>query len=92
MRTRHLPLIPLTAAALARDQKLEQFSGRVADSGEGQWTIDAAREACERGSTVLLRGAPGQGHGILDFGAAPAEWLRDRYAGAPAPSSCAEMR
>ncbi|MGW5267113.1 lipase family protein [Rhodococcus sp. NPDC003994] len=57
-----------------------------------QWTIDAAREACELGSTVLLRGAPGQGHGILDFGAAPAEWLRDRYAGAPAPSSCAEVR
>ncbi|MFW0871739.1 lipase family protein [Rhodococcoides corynebacterioides] len=57
-----------------------------------QWTIDAARDACELGSTVLLRGAPGQGHGILDFGAAPAEWFRDRFAGLPAPTSCAEVR
>jgi 6-phosphogluconate dehydrogenase len=37
-------LLDLTAAALARDQKLEQFSGSVADSGEGQWTIQAAME------------------------------------------------
>ena len=37
-------LLDLTAAALAKDQKLEQFSGRVADSGEGHWTIEAAME------------------------------------------------
>ena len=37
-------LLDLTAAGLARDQDLEQFSGHVADSGEGQWTIDAAME------------------------------------------------
>ncbi len=37
-------LLDLTAIALAKDQKLEQFSGHVADSGEGQWTIDAAME------------------------------------------------
>jgi 6-phosphogluconate dehydrogenase len=37
-------LLDLTAAALAKDQKLDQFSGKVADSGEGQWTIDAAME------------------------------------------------
>ena len=37
-------LLDLTAAGLAKDQMLEQFSGRVADSGEGQWTIDAAME------------------------------------------------
>jgi 6-phosphogluconate dehydrogenase len=37
-------LLDLTALGLARDAKLEQFSGRVADSGEGQWTIDAAME------------------------------------------------
>ncbi len=57
-----------------------------------QWTIDAAREACALGGAILLRAAPGQGHGILDFGAAPAEWLRDRFAGTPAPSSCAALR
>lgn len=37
-------LLDLTAAALARDQMLSQFSGRVADSGEGHWTIEAAME------------------------------------------------
>ena len=37
-------LLDLIAAALAKDQKLDQFSGSVADSGEGRWTIDAAME------------------------------------------------
>lgn len=37
-------LLDLQAQALAKDQMLEQFSGNVADSGEGRWTIDAAME------------------------------------------------
>ena len=37
-------LLDLSAAALARDQMLEQFSGHVSDSGEGHWTIAAAME------------------------------------------------
>ncbi|WP_242096228.1 phosphogluconate dehydrogenase (NAD(+)-dependent, decarboxylating) [Sphingomonas sp. CROZ-RG-20F-R02-07] len=37
-------LLDLTAIGLAKDQQLEQFTGNVADSGEGQWTIDAAME------------------------------------------------
>jgi 6-phosphogluconate dehydrogenase len=37
-------LLDLTAQALAGDMTLSKFSGRVADSGEGQWTIDAAME------------------------------------------------
>jgi 6-phosphogluconate dehydrogenase len=37
-------LLDLTAIALAKDGKLEGFSGNVADSGEGRWTIDAAME------------------------------------------------
>ncbi|HEX8485907.1 phosphogluconate dehydrogenase (NAD(+)-dependent, decarboxylating) [Sphingomonas sp.] len=37
-------LLDLSAAALAKDQKLEHFSGHVADSGEGNWTIEAAME------------------------------------------------
>jgi 6-phosphogluconate dehydrogenase len=35
-------LVDLTAAALAEDPALEGFSGRVSDSGEGRWTIQAA--------------------------------------------------
>ena len=35
-------LLDLTANALARDPNLDQFSGRVSDSGEGRWTLAAA--------------------------------------------------
>jgi 6-phosphogluconate dehydrogenase len=35
-------LLDLTAQALHQDPKLEQFSGRVSDSGEGRWTALAA--------------------------------------------------
>ena len=37
-------LLDLSATALASDQKLEKFTGKVADSGEGHWTIEAAME------------------------------------------------
>ncbi|WP_174278927.1 phosphogluconate dehydrogenase (NAD(+)-dependent, decarboxylating) [Sphingomonas bacterium] len=37
-------LLDLTASALAKDMNLASFSGRVADSGEGHWTIEAAME------------------------------------------------
>jgi 6-phosphogluconate dehydrogenase len=37
-------LLDLTAQALAGDVKLDNYSGNVADSGEGRWTIDAAIE------------------------------------------------
>ncbi|WP_298674858.1 phosphogluconate dehydrogenase (NAD(+)-dependent, decarboxylating) [uncultured Sphingomonas sp.] len=37
-------LLDLSAAALAKDHDLSNFSGNVADSGEGRWTIDAAME------------------------------------------------
>jgi 6-phosphogluconate dehydrogenase len=35
-------LLDLTAAALAESPRLEDFGGRVSDSGEGRWTIRAA--------------------------------------------------
>ena len=35
-------LLDLAALALAADPQLAQFVGRVADSGEGRWTVDAA--------------------------------------------------
>jgi 6-phosphogluconate dehydrogenase len=35
-------LLDLTAAALAESSTLEEFGGRVSDSGEGRWTIRAA--------------------------------------------------
>ncbi len=35
-------LLDLTASALAGDPTLKGFTGRVSDSGEGRWTLDAA--------------------------------------------------
>ena len=37
-------LLDLTAASLAESPALENFSGRVSDSGEGRWTVQAAVE------------------------------------------------
>ena len=37
-------LLDLSAQALTANGELTQYSGKVADSGEGQWTIDAAME------------------------------------------------
>ncbi len=37
-------LLDLTAIGLAQDHELGHFSGKVADSGEGHWTIEAAME------------------------------------------------
>jgi 6-phosphogluconate dehydrogenase len=35
-------LLDLTANALLEDPQLKKFAGRVSDSGEGRWTIDAS--------------------------------------------------
>jgi len=37
--------LDLTASALARQPDLDEFAGRVSDSGEGRWTILAAIES-----------------------------------------------
>jgi 6-phosphogluconate dehydrogenase len=37
-------LLDLASDALAKDDKLDAFSGEVEDSGEGRWTIEAAIE------------------------------------------------
>jgi 6-phosphogluconate dehydrogenase len=37
-------LLDLTAAALAQNPTLAGFAGRVADSGEGRWTLQAAND------------------------------------------------
>jgi 6-phosphogluconate dehydrogenase len=37
-------LLDLAALALAADPQLAQFAGKVADSGEGRWTVHAAIE------------------------------------------------
>ncbi len=59
-------LLDLTAAALAKDEALDAFSGDVADSGEGRWTVDAAVEeavaAPVLASSLFARFRSRQGH------------------------------
>ena len=43
-------LLDLTAIALAKSPKLDEFSGQVNDSGEGRWTVNAAIEEAVRRS------------------------------------------
>ncbi len=38
-------LLDLTAISFVDDAKLDKFSGKVSDSGEGRWTIEAAIES-----------------------------------------------
>jgi 6-phosphogluconate dehydrogenase len=38
-------LLDLTALSLLEDPQLGHFAGRVSDSGEGRWTIQAAIES-----------------------------------------------
>ena len=50
-------LLDLTASALLADPALAKFAGRVSDSGEGRWTINAAIDearagACSHGGTI----------------------------------------
>jgi len=37
-------LLDLTAAALAKDSSLDGFAGKVSDSGEGRWALQAAND------------------------------------------------
>jgi len=47
-------LIDLTADALARSPQMDQFQGRVSDSGEGRWTVIAAVEEGVPASVITM--------------------------------------
>jgi 6-phosphogluconate dehydrogenase len=50
-------LLDLTAMALVENPTLSNFTGDVADSGEGRWTVEAAMEesvSCEVISSALF--------------------------------------
>jgi 6-phosphogluconate dehydrogenase len=63
-------LLDLTALALADDAKLENFSGVVADSGEGRWTVNTAVEqavpATVLSAALYARFASRDEHGFAD--------------------------
>jgi 6-phosphogluconate dehydrogenase len=61
-------LLDLTADALARSPQLDEFTGRVSDSGEGRWTILSAVESGAPApvlSTALFERFTSQGEGHL---------------------------
>lgn len=53
-----------------------------------QWTVDAVQRACALGDVIDVQLALGQGHGILDLGSKPVDWITGRFDGSPAPDSC----
>ena len=75
-------LLDLTAAALAESPKLEEFSGRVSDSGEGRWTSIAAID--EGVPTPVLTAALHErfySRGLGDFGDKVLSAMRKQFGG-----------
>ena len=61
-------LLDLTSAALAADSNLDGFQGRVSDSGEGRWTLEAAiDEAVPAGVLAAALFARFTSRGQADF-------------------------
>ena len=63
-------LLDLTAQALANDPKLGRFTGEVADSGEGRWTLEAAVEeavpAAVLSAALFARFRSREGHSFAE--------------------------
>ncbi len=75
-------LLDLTAAALRESGDLEEFTGRVSDSGEGRWTAIAAID--EGVPTPVLTTALHErfySRGLGDFGAKGLSALRKQFGG-----------
>jgi 6-phosphogluconate dehydrogenase len=75
-------LIDLTADALARSPELDDFSGRVSDSGEGRWTVEAAID--ESVPAPVISAALWQRYesrGLGDFSAKVLSAMRSEFGG-----------
>jgi 6-phosphogluconate dehydrogenase len=75
-------LLDLTASALFQEPELAKFSGRVSDSGEGRWTIQAAIE--EGAPTPVLSSALYQrfsSRGEADFASRLLSAMRYEFGG-----------
>jgi hypothetical protein len=53
-----------------------------------EWTADAVQRGCSAGDVIDVQIAPGQGHGTLDLGSAPLDWVSGRFDGTAPPDSC----
>jgi len=57
-------LLDLTAAALVESPELSEFTGRVSDSGEGRWTLDAAIDEAVPAYTLSAASSAASVHAI----------------------------
>jgi alpha-beta hydrolase superfamily lysophospholipase len=55
---------------------------------ESEWTKNAIERACELGDQIYAVFEPDKGHSDVDAGDLPEQWLGERLAGHPAPSTC----
>jgi 6-phosphogluconate dehydrogenase len=75
-------LMDLTADALARSPQLDDFAGRVSDSGEGRWTVEAAIDTGVPASVItaaLYERFESRGNG--EFGAKLLSAMRSEFGG-----------
>jgi 6-phosphogluconate dehydrogenase len=75
-------LVDLIADALARSPQLDDFAGRVSDSGEGRWTVAAAVDTgvpAEVITAALYERF--QSRGNADFGAKILSAMRSEFGG-----------
>jgi 6-phosphogluconate dehydrogenase len=75
-------LVDLTADALARSPQLDDFAGRVSDSGEGRWTVAAAVDTgvpAEVITTALMERFQSRGNG--DFAYKVLSAMRSEFGG-----------
>ncbi|MDH2903801.1 MAG: decarboxylating 6-phosphogluconate dehydrogenase [Actinomycetota bacterium] len=75
-------LVDLTAEALARSPELSEFQGRVSDSGEGRWTVEAAIDESVPApviSAALFQRFESRGQG--DFSARVLSAMRSEFGG-----------
>ena len=75
-------LLDLTSAALAADSNLDNFQGRVSDSGEGRWTLEAAiDEAVPANVLAAALFARFSSRGQADFGNRLLSAMRSEFGG-----------
>lgn len=75
-------LVDLTADALARSPGLEEFTGRVSDSGEGRWTVLAAvDEGVPAGVITTALAARFQSQGRAEFTDKVLSAMRSEFGG-----------
>ncbi len=83
LRRSALPQRPAAAPLLV-------VTGDADDVVPPEWTARAVRDACGLGDVVEHRVVEGGGHSGLDIGGSGRDWVVDRFAGRPAPSTCGE--